>query len=295
MHIPWDAVELLLAAVEQKSLSKTAKVLGITQPTVSRRLADLEALVGEPLFVRTVEGVSPTPAGERLVEPARRMAESHGELERLASGTSAKPGGIVRITAPPGIAFEVLAPFAARLRKTLPDVKLEALASVRYLDLVRREADLAIRAAKPATRDLVTLASIEEPIAAFATRAYAKTLPAKPALADVAWVAWPASHAELPPNPQLAARLPDFVPAFASDDFLVQLEAAESGAGAIILSKRRSRHARPSALVPLPIDFGPMKAGLHLVCARSSLAIARVRAVATLLAEELRPEARVAR
>jgi len=295
MHIPWEAVELLLTAAEQKSLSKTAKVLGITQPTASRRLAQLEEEIGEPLFLRTVEGVSLTVAGERLLEPARRMAESHGELERLASGTSSRPAGIVRVTAPPGIAHELLAPFAAKLREDLPDVKLEALATVRYLDLVRREADLALRAQKPTTRDLVTLASIEEPVAAFGSRRYARSLPPKPKLTDVAWIAWPAAHADLPPNPQLAARIPDFIPAFASDDFLVQLHAAECGVGAILLGKRTSRLAPRSSLVDLGVDLGPVRAGLHLVCARSSLGIARVRIVAELLTHELSRSARVTR
>ncbi|HVU02927.1 MAG TPA: LysR family transcriptional regulator [Polyangiaceae bacterium] len=295
MHIPWDAVELFLAIADRRSLAQAAKQLGVTQPTVSRRLADVEATLGEPLFLRSVEGVSLTAAGERLIEPARRMAESHGELERVASGGDASPRGEVCITAPPGIAFELLAPFAVFLRRTLPEVRLAVDASIRQVDLVRREADLALRASQPATRDLVTLASLEEPIAAFASAGYAKKVPERPSFADVDWVAWPSTHSDVPPNPQLAALIPDFAPAFAANDFLVQLHAAEHGAGAILLSRAVSRLARPSPLVELPIDFGPVRAGIHLVCARSSLAIARVRAVAELLAAELRPEARVPR
>lgn len=295
MHIPWEAVELFLAAAEHKSLAKAAKQLRVTQPTVSRRLAELEATVGELLFLRSVEGVSLTSAGERLLGPARAMAEGHGELERLASGSRAEPTGVVHVTAPPGIAYELLAPFAAKLRKTLPGVRLSIEASIRRVDLVRREADLALRAARPVTRDLVTLASVEEPVAAFASRAYVKSLPVAPRLADIAWIAWPSSHDEVPPNPQLAARIPDFVPALAADDFLVQMRAAELGAGAIILSSKTSRLAGKSLLVPLPIELGSMKVGIHLVCARSALAVPRVAAVAKLLAAELAPEARVER
>jgi DNA-binding transcriptional LysR family regulator len=295
MHIPWDAVELFLAAAEQRTLNKAARALGVTQPTVSRRLADLETLVGEPLFTRSVDGVSLTPAGERLLEPARRMADGHGELERVASGVGADPRGVVRVTAPPGIAHELLAPFAVALREEMPAVSLEVLSTVRYLDLVRRDADLAVRASKPPTRDLVCLASIEEPVAAFASPEYARRLPPSPTLAEIGWIGWPATHAELPPNPQLAARIPDFVPAFASDDFLVQLRAAERGAGAIVLSRRTSRLAGPSSLVELPVPLGPLKTGMHLVCAKSALSIARVKAVADRLAAELSEGARVAR
>jgi DNA-binding transcriptional LysR family regulator len=295
MHIPWEAVELFLAAAEHKSLAKAAKVLRVTQPTVSRRLAELEATVGESLFVRSVEGVTLTSAGERLLGPARTMSEGHGELERLASGSRAEPTGMVHVTAPPGIAYELLAPFAAKLRTTLPGVRLSVEASIRQVDLVRREADLALRASKPTTRDLVTLASVEEPVAAFASRAYLKSLPTSPSLAKIDWIAWPASHAEVPPNPQLAARIPDFAPVFAADDFLVQMRAAELGVGAIILSSGTSRIAGRSVLAPLPVALGPMKVGIYLVCARSALAIPRVRAVADLLSAELSREARVQR
>ncbi|MFO0742751.1 MAG: hypothetical protein U0270_43155 [Labilithrix sp.] len=82
---------------------------------------------------------------------------------------------------------------------------------------------------------------------------------------------------------------------FASDDFLVQLRAAERGVGAIVLSTKTSALAGAAPLVNLGIDLGPMKAGLHLVCARSSLTIARVRVVADRLVRELAPRARVAR
>jgi DNA-binding transcriptional LysR family regulator len=168
-------------------------------------------------------------------------------------------------------------------------------ASVRQVDLVRREADLALRANEPATRDLVTLASLELPVAVFASADYASRLPKRPTLADIDWIGWPDSLADVPPNPQLAARIADFVPAFAANDFLVQIHAAEHGAGAIILSRTVSRLARPSSLVELPIDFGSVRAGLHLVCARSSLGIPRVRAVAEFLTEELGPKAWVPR
>jgi DNA-binding transcriptional LysR family regulator len=295
MHIPWDAVELFLAAAERASLARAAKALGVTQPTVSRRLAALEAAVGEALFARSVLGVTLTAAGERLVPAARLMAEAHGELARLAAGARAEPAGIVQVTAPPGIAHELLAPFAARLRAALPAVRLAVSATVRHVDLVRREADLALRATRPTTRDLVVLASVEEPVAAFASPAYARSLPRAPTVADIGWIAWPASHAELPPNPQLARRIPDFAPVFAADDFLVQLRAAELGVGAIVLSAKASALAGARSLVPLRLSLGPLTVGIHLVCARSALGVPRVRAVAELLARELAPEARVPR
>jgi DNA-binding transcriptional LysR family regulator len=293
MHIPWSEVELLLAIARAGSLSGAAKALQVTQPTVSRRLAELEALLGEPLFVRTVDGTTPTAFGERMLEPARRMAESAGDVALVASGADASPRGAVRVTAPPGVAFDLLAPFAAHARQRLPEVTLEIVSSVAYLDLARREADLGIRMQpldRPSTqRDLVTLASAEFGVAAFATREYAAALPRGYGVADVGWIGWAPPLENLAPNPQLAAIIPGFRPVFASDDYLVQLRAAEAGVGAMLLGRFRSRRALPTSLVEMKLDLGKLRSSMHLVCARASLAIPRVRAVADLLAAELSP------
>jgi hypothetical protein len=82
--------------------------------------------------------------------------------------------------------------------------------------------------------------------------------------------------------------IPDFQPAFAADDFIVQRRAAEEGVGAVFLGCVRHRYSSPSALVPLGLELGVhARSALHLVCAKSALGVPRVRAVAELLAEEL--------
>jgi len=291
VNIPWAELELFLAISEAKSLSKAARILKVTQPTVSRRLAELETLLGESLFVRSVEGVTPTAFGESLLLPARRMAESAAELERTASKMAPTPTGIVRITAPPGVAYQFLTRFAAHLRSVLPDVQLEVIATVNYVDLVRREADLAIRFQPldraSSQRDLVQLANCKQRIAAFGTPEFIASLPRRYALTDVGFVGWTQALAHLPPNPQLAALIPGFRPVFASDDYIVQLGAAEAGVGAVVLGVFRSQLQLPSPLVELALSFGNTSATLSLVAARSSLSIPRVKAVADILAREL--------
>ena len=92
----------------------------------------------------------------------------------------------------------------------------------------------------------------------------------------------------MPPNPLLEATIPGFTPAFTSDNFLVNMAAAEAGVGAIILPRLRHRFSRPTSLVPLHLDLGPEARGsLQLVCVRSAYDIPRVRLVADLLAAEL--------
>jgi DNA-binding transcriptional LysR family regulator len=299
MHIPWSEVQLFLAVAESGSLSRAAKTLQVTQPTVSRQLAELEAKLGEPLFARSALGVSPTSFGERMLEPARRMAEHAGEVERVASDAEATPKGVVRLSAPPGVAFDFVAPLAAHMREALPDVRLEVVSTANYVDLVRGEADLALRIKSlerpSAQRDLVFLASEEVAVAAFATREVIAKLPRPFTAADVGWIGWAPPLDHLPPNPQLAARIPGFRPVFASDDYIVQLRAAEAGVGAIVLGRFRSRVALPTPLVEMDLPLGKLTVTIQLVAARSASSIPRVKAVADLIASELTWSSRRAR
>jgi DNA-binding transcriptional LysR family regulator len=287
MDIPWDDVRLFLAVAESGSLSAAARRLRIAQPTASRRLAELEATLGETLFLRGVGGTALTSYGERLVEPARRMAEWAGDIERAADRRDTRPRGVVRLTAPPGIAAEFVAPFAAFAKERLPDVRLEVIATVHYLDLSRREADLALRMERPRQRDLVTLFSLEHEVAAYAAPKYIAGLRRRYGLADVDWIAWAPPLEQLSPNRELCTLIAGFSPVFASDNFLVQLRAAEAGVGAIFLPRVRHRFSRDAILEELDVDIGRVSTALHLVCARSALDIPRVRAVAELIRSEL--------
>jgi DNA-binding transcriptional LysR family regulator len=287
VHIPWSDVQLVLAIAETGSLSRAATRLGVTQPTMSRRLAELEDTLGEPLFVRAVSGARLTGFGERFVEPARRMAEAAGEVERVAAGVERRPRGTVRISAPPGVAASLLAPFAREMRSALPEVQIEVVATVRYVDLLRGEADVALRlptsGVRESRRDLVVLASAKHGVAAYAAPSYASRLRRGYRPVDVDWIGWPPALAHLPPNPQLAARIPGFRPVFAADDYLVQLRAAEAGVGAVILSALETRLGSPRALVKLAFDLG-VAVTHQVVAARSALGVPRVDAVAKQLA-----------
>ena len=208
---------------------------------------------------------------------------------RRTAASSSSPTGVVRITAPPGVAFDFVAPFAARVSEKLPGIRLQVLSRTEYLDLARREADIALRTRSPTQRDLVRVATLEHDNDAFATPELLARLPPKATLAEIGFVGWAPPFEDLTPNRELAAMIPDFRPSFASDDFIVQRRAAEAGAGAMFLAKLTHRFSGPSPLVPLGLDLGPhARSQLHVVAAKSALGVARIRAVADLLVEELR-------
>jgi DNA-binding transcriptional LysR family regulator len=287
VNLDWEDIRVFLAVAEKRSMSEAARFLRIGQPTVSRRLATLEDRLGYAIFFRTVSGVRLTSAGERLIEPARKMAEWAGEVDRAAGTQDRKHRGVVRLTAPPGVAWDFAAPFAAWLRKKEPGLRIELLSSMSFLDLTRGEADLALRLRAPTQSDLMSVASLRYRSVVMATKAYASRLPKKYSAKDLDWICWAPPHDSLPPNPQLEKLIPNFTPAFTSDNLLVQRQAAEMGVGAIVTGGVRHRFSRASPLVRLNIDLGPAAQGeVHLVCAKTALEISRIRVVAELLAAE---------
>lgn len=290
MDLDWQDVQLFLAIAESGSLSKAARLLRVGQPTMSRRLAELEQRLGYPLFNRQVAGITLTPDAERWLEPARKMAEWAGELARAAGhGEQAGPRGVVRVTAAPGVAFDFVAGFATAVRERYPALCLEVLSTVQLMDLGRGEADLALRSRAPVSRELVLITSVTIPNAVLVAPTYAARLPKRPKLTDLDWVAWAPPFQDLAPNPQLASLIPDFRPVFTSDNFLVQWRACAAGMGAMVFGRVKHRFSLPVPFIPLSIDLGEFATStLHLVCARSALGIPRVRAVAELLETELK-------
>ena len=288
MNVSWDDVRLFLAVAEARSMTTAARRLGLGQPTVSRRLQELERQLGYALFQRSVHGAELTAEAQRLVEPARRMAEWAAEVSRSASQQKGPPQGLVRITAPPYTCADFLGPFARRVREELPGVRLEIISAIGNLDLVRREADIALRRERPGQRDLALVHSLSVPAGIFATSAYRKRLPKKPSLSDIGFVSWAAPLEHLSPTPELTKLLPGFRPVFASNDILVQLAAAESSVGAMVLPRVRHRHSRASPLVLLDFDLGERaNTTSHLVVAKTALSVPHIRAVTELLQAEM--------
>ena len=298
MHTSWEDAETFLAVAEQDSFSAAAALLGVGQPTISRRIADLERRLGCQLFTRNKLGAHLTEAGAKLLPAAEQMARWAGEFGRLAQGAEEAPTGRVRVAAPPGIAVEVLAPLAATLREVCPEIRLEVLASVDYLDLARGDADLAIRTRENQEPELTTLDNAKFEIGVFSTTAYKERLIAKMAAADrspenfrledLDWISWAAPYEQVAPRPMLERTIPNFQPAFASDNYLVLRSALDAGLGVMVLEKKGT--AEPSGrppLVEIDLGFSLPVSEYFLVCAKSMCFIPRVQAVAELLIEHL--------
>lgn len=151
----WALIPSFLAAHAKGSLLGAARELGISQPTVGRHIAQLEAQLGTPLFERTPRGLVPTAAARRLAEAARAMETGAQSLVRGAQQSQTALSGTVRISASQPVACVLLPPVLARLRREMPAVQIELVSSNAISDLMRREADIAVRMVKPTQGSLV--------------------------------------------------------------------------------------------------------------------------------------------
>lgn len=151
----WDLYRSFLAVLREGSLSGAARALGLTQPTIGRHVEALEQALGLPLFTRSVQGLAPTEAAEDLRPHAEALAAGAAALLRTASGARIGTRGTVRVTASEAIGAEVLPPLLARLRQDNPELVIELVLTNRTEDLLRRDADIAVRMVRPVQEVLV--------------------------------------------------------------------------------------------------------------------------------------------
>jgi DNA-binding transcriptional LysR family regulator len=168
----WDLVRSFLAALDYGSLLAAARALRTSQPTLGRHIAELESLWGVVLFERTGRGLVPTITALKLADSARSMEEGADQLARTLSGAQTQTIGTVRITASTPVAVKLLPGVLVRMRQELPDVQVELVSSNQVSNLLRREADIAVRMVRPEQGSLIARKIGEVHIGAYAHRNY---------------------------------------------------------------------------------------------------------------------------
>lgn len=199
----WDDLRIVLALARAGTLAGAAARLRIDATTVGRRLRAAEASLGARLFERAGrDGVlRPTPAGAVVVLHAERVESEVAALRGTVSGADAVASGSVRLTSVPILVSRVLVPAVPTLAVRHPGLRLDLIAEPRDLSLTRRDADLALRLARP---------SPEAGQGVLARRigrlAYAAYAPAEAAPdATLPWIGYEDGMAGLPPARWIAA------------------------------------------------------------------------------------------
>ncbi|MCG7624020.1 LysR family transcriptional regulator [Epibacterium sp. Ofav1-8] len=159
MNVPpptdWNHIRAFLTTAETGSLSAAARRLGLTQPTLSRQVAMLESELDLMLFERVGRRLVLTQAGQQLLNHSRRMGEAAAAMSFAASGQAQAIEGTVRITASDMLSSYLLPTVLQKLRHLAPNLRLDLIATNDIRDLMKREADIAIRHVRPEQPDLI--------------------------------------------------------------------------------------------------------------------------------------------
>ena len=181
----WTLWQSFLATVETGSLSAAAARLGATQPTLSRHIHELEQDLGLSLFRRVARGLEPTETALGLIEDARRMGDAAHALSLKAAGQTETVAGTVRLAASVVMSNLVLPAMIAALRLAEPDIQIEIVASDEAQNLLRRDADLAVRMFEPTQNALIARKIGASPLGLFGAKTYLERRGRPVVLADL--------------------------------------------------------------------------------------------------------------
>ncbi|WP_407065180.1 LysR family transcriptional regulator [Ensifer sp. LC499] len=289
MDLSWDSYRTFLTVLQEGSLSAAARELGLTQPTVGRHVDAMEATLGYPLFVRSPHGLLPTDAALALKPYADTLAATSAALLREASSQRDTVSGAVRISASEVIGIEVLPPILAELHAAYPALTIELSASDTVEDLLRQEADIAVRMVAPAQDALIARHVGAVPISFHAHRRYIERRGMPETLADLARHSLIGYDRETSAIRAIIARSPELpsVPfAFKADSNLAQLAAIRAGFGIGICQNGLA--ARDPDIVPVLPGLFEMKLETWLVMHENLKTAPRCRVTFDALAKGLR-------
>ncbi len=230
----WSLVRSFLAALDHGTLLGAARHLKTSQPTLGRHIAELESQLGVVLFERTGRGLVPTATGLQLAESARGMEAGALQLERTLSGVQTQSSGTVRMTASVPVAVFLMPPVLAAMRQALPEIQVELVSSNQVSNLLRREADIALRMVRPDQSTLIARKIGSVSLGAYAHRSYlARSRPLRQAsdLLQHELIGSDADPAILQGFAAMGYPVTRAAFALRSDDLIVQWQAVRAGMG----------------------------------------------------------------
>ena len=231
MQPSWDDLRIFLSLARGGTLTTAAKSLGVSHPTVARRVQALEKQIGARLFDRLPDRFVPTAAGEELLADTEAMEKAALSIDRRSAGLGDTVSGVVRLSA-----SEAMAAWLARhlpeLRQSLRHIEFELAASHLLANLSRREADLLIRERVPDVHGIVTRKLGRVAYAIYGHRAFVRS---KTELKALPWIGFDDDHAYMPGQAWMRQLLGGARPAMRINNWQVMHEAARAGAGLAVL------------------------------------------------------------
>jgi len=226
----WNDLRFVLSVARCQTLAGAARQLGVNESTVGRRLAASEARLGARLFERSTGTLHPTEAGRAVIAGAERVELEVQGLEAAASGVDRLAAGTVRLTSVPVLVNRLLLPATSSLLRAHSQLRLELIAEPRDLSLTKREADIALRLARPRKEHRAIARRVGQ-------LDYGVYGPKRRKAAALPWITYEDSMADLPQWRWIAERLAgDGVPSSVRvNDAEAILQGVKAGLGKSLL------------------------------------------------------------
>jgi DNA-binding transcriptional LysR family regulator len=285
----WNKARAFLVTAEEGSLSAAARALGMAQPTLGRQVDGLEQELGVVLFERVGRGLTLTPSGLELLEHVRTMGEAAGRVSLVALGQSQALEGSISISASETYATVLLPPIVAKLRTEEPGIQVEIVVANHASDLLRREADIAIRNFRPTEPDLIARKIGMADAVLYASPDYIAKLghPKTPYdLKEAAFVNMDRTGAMIKGLNTLGLGLTEANFPLMTESYLVMWELVKQGAAVGILDAKIG-DADPNVMRILP-NLEPLSFPIWLVAHRELTTSRRIRRVYDFLIAELK-------
>ena len=273
----WDDLRLLRTVVDEGSLSGAARVLGLSQPTVGRRIRMLEEAAGGPLIERLPDGIRATPLAQSLLPHAHAMQRAADEVARVLRTHGAAIDGTVRIAC----GFMVgrwLAGRLAALTEGAPELEVVLDVRVEMVNLDRGDADVALRSRRPESGNLYAKRIGHNKYAIYGAPSYVEANPdarTEERYERCRWVGYDESQAHLASMRWLSARRGRPAQLRCTSSLLC-LDAVIAGAGLGLLPTLIGERER---LVRLSEPLEDLGYDMWLVAHRDARALPRVRHV----------------
>lgn len=275
--LPWDDLRVVLAIGHTGTLGGAAQALGLNHSTLFRRLGTLEQRLGVRLFERSREGYSPTPAGEAMLALAERIDRDVTALGLRLAGADLRPSGTVRVTTTDSLMAGVLPPILADFHQSCPEIRLDLVVSTAFLNLSRRDADVAIRPAAAAPEHLVGRRLCGVKFGIYAATDTIAPVASVESLTGCRWVGPDDSLSHTVMARWLAETLPEVRMACRANTLLALRDAAAAGIGLVVLPYYLGDTAPGLSRVLAPVPG--LATSLWLLTHPDLRQVARVRAV----------------
>jgi DNA-binding transcriptional LysR family regulator len=233
--LSWDDLLTLSTLARHQTYQHTARELGLTRSTVVRRIQRLELALGFQVVEEHQGKVTLTAQSAQVVSTARGMNDMVAQLERQQPADGEAVHGLVRITAPEGIAAHLLAPAFANLHQRHPGLELTLLATSAVLSISHKQADLAVRMSYPEDGNLIAI-----PAATLRYRLY-RSRTALDNSAQPLLVSYDDAGVDYPESAALRQRYPELKAQFRSNNLAAQIQAVRNG-GIGLLPEYVERH-----------------------------------------------------